>query len=131
MRKQPKGQSLIEAALLLPILLFVLLGFVNLALYGLVGLNASNAANYGARRGSVAQDDALTVAYGAAEAKLDQVSVGSYTVTVSGGGGRGNLIQITIGYQCPNFVPGLERLLNLPPGGFQGQTVSFFCQEGW
>ena len=131
MRKQPKGQSVIEAALLLPVFLYVFLGFVNLALYGLVGLNASNAAHYGARRGSVAQEDALAVAYEAAEAKLDQVSVGAYTVTVSGGGGRGNLIQITIDYQCPNFVPGLEKLLNLPPGGFQGRTVSFFRQEGW
>lgn len=126
-----KGQSLVEAALGMPLLLLVLLGIVNLAIYGLAGIHASNAANYGARRASVAQDNVQTVALNSTQAKLSQVSVGTYTVNVSGGGGRGNLIQITVGYQVPNFFGGLAGFFGGSSEELAGQTVSFFRQEGW
>ena len=126
-----RGQSLAEAAISFPILLFLLLGLINLAMYGLAGMNASNAANYGARQASVAQADVQTVALNSTRGKLDEVSVGTYTISVSGGGGRGNLIQITVGYQVPNFFGGLAGFFGGSSEEMQGQTVSYFRQEGW
>ena len=132
MRLGQKGQSLVEAAVGFPLLLLILLGLINLAMLGIAGMNASNAANYGARRASVAQTDALTVALNSAQTKLAEVSVGTYAVTVSGGGGRGNLIQITIDYQVPNFFGGMSAFFGGSSSEFlQGQTVSYFRQEGW
>ncbi|MBS1250663.1 MAG: hypothetical protein MAG431_02257 [Chloroflexi bacterium] len=115
----------------MPILLLVLLGIVNLAMYGLAGINASNAANYGARQASVAHDNVQAIALGSTQAKLAQVSVGSYSVSVSGGGGRGNLIQITVGYQVPNFFSGMAGFFGASSDELRGQTVSYFRQEGW
>ena len=126
-----KGQSLVEAAVGMPILLLILLGIVNLAMYGLAGMNASNAANYGARQASVAQANVQVVALNSTQAKLSQVSVGTYTVNVSGGGGRGNLIQITVGYEVDNFFGGLAGFFGGSSEELRGQTVSFFRQEGW
>lgn len=126
-----RGQSLAEAAIGFPVLLLITLGLINLAMYGFAGMNASNAANYGARQASVAQTDAQTVAYNSTQAKLNAVSVGTYTVSVSGGGGRGNLIQITVGYQVPNFFGGMAGFFSGESGEMQGQTVSYFRQEGW
>ncbi len=131
MTKKEKGQSLIEAAIGMPILLLLLLGLINLSIYGLAGMNASNAANYGARRASVAQSDVHVVAMNSTQAKLSQVSVGTYAVSVSGGGGRGNLIQITVGYEVPNFFGGLTRFFGGSSEEMRGQTVSYFRQEGW
>lgn len=126
-----KGQSLVEAAVGIPLLLLVLLGIINLALYGLAGMNASNAANYGARQASVAQADVLAVALNSTEDKLSQVSVGSYSVQVSGGGARGSLIQIRVQYRVPNFLGGMAQFFSGSAQEFQGETVSYFRQEGW
>jgi len=126
-----KGQSLVEAAVGFPLLLLILLGIINIAMYGLAGMNASNAANYGARQASVAQANVQVVALNSAQAKLDQVSVGTYTVTVSGGGGRGNLIQITVDYQVPNFFGGMMGFFGGSSEELSSQTASYFRQEGW
>ena len=40
-----------EAALVLPVLLLISLGLVNLGILGFAAINAGNAANYGARHG--------------------------------------------------------------------------------
>ena len=127
-----KGQSLVEAAVGLPILLLILLGIINLALYGMAGMNASNAANYGARRASVAQANAPAIALSSTQAKLAEVPIGDYQVTVTGGGRRGDLIQITVHYQVPNFLGALGSLFSAgPQSEIAGYTASFFRQEGW
>ncbi|MEA2008492.1 MAG: TadE/TadG family type IV pilus assembly protein [Chloroflexota bacterium] len=126
-----KGQSLVEAAVGIPILLLTLLGIINLAMFGLAGMNASNAANYGARQASVAQSNVQAIALGNTQAKLSEVSVGTYTVTVSGGGERGDLIRIMVDYQVTNFFGGLAGFFGGSSDELRGQTVSYFRQEGW
>ncbi len=126
-----KGQSLIEAAVGTPILLLVLLGIINLAMFGIAGMNASNAANYGARRASVAQSNVQTVALSNTQSKLAEVPVGTYSVNVSGGGERGSLIQIAVSYQVPNFFGGIASLFGGSSEDMRSQTVSYFRQEGW
>ncbi len=121
-----------EAALALPILLLVSLALVNLALLGYAALNASNAAEYGARMGSVAITNAHGVAYSAALDKVNAASVGTYTVTVSGGTTPGTRIQVLVTYTVPNFFGGLARLFGVnTPAQFQGTARAYFRKEGW
>lgn len=131
-RKKNQGQSLTEAAFALPLIVLVLMGIINMGVYGLVGMNASNAANYGARRASVAQTNVQAKALSYTEARLAQVSIGTYEVTVTGGGGRGELIQILVHYHIPNYLSGLMAIFHPSPQMiWEGYTVSYFRQEGW
>ena len=75
--------DLAQFAFVAPLLVLVSLGLINLALYGMAGVNANNAANYGARVGSVAQTAVLQTAVGAANAKLATTSFGDYAVSAS------------------------------------------------
>ncbi len=53
-----------EAVFVLPVLLLVTFGLINLAMVGFAGLSAANAANYGARMASVAQANQAGIAVG-------------------------------------------------------------------
>jgi hypothetical protein len=132
-QRKEKGQSLTEAAVALPVVLLVLMGVINIALYGLAGMNASNAANYGARQASVAvPPNGPSTALNSTTAKLAQVPVGTYQVNVSGGGGRGSMIQVEVRYSVPNYLSGLMSLFSSStPTEWTGTTVSWFRQEGW
>jgi len=50
-----KGDSFAESAIVLPIILLVTIALMNLSMAGFASVNANNAANYGARVGSVHQ----------------------------------------------------------------------------
>lgn len=121
-----------EAALALPVLLLVSLALVNLALLGFAAVNAGNAAEYGARLGSVALADQAGAAYAAALAKVNAVQVGSYTVSVSGGGRPGSRIEVAVTYRVPNYFGGLARMFGVNmPSYFQGTARAYFRREGW
>jgi hypothetical protein len=121
-----------EAALALPVLLLVSLALVNLALLGFAAVNAGNAAEYGARLGSVALADQAGAAYAAALAKVNAVQVGSYTVSVSGGGQPGSRIEVAVTYRVPNYFGGLARMFGVTmPSYFQGTARAYFRREGW
>jgi hypothetical protein len=131
-RRLWRRAELDEAAFALPLLLLVSLGLVNLALLGFAAINAGNAANYGARMGSVAQSAPAHAAIAAAQSKLSAVRVGSYAVSVSGDGQPGSLIRVQVTYRVPNYFGALARLFGLStPAEFQGQANAFFRQEGW
>jgi len=122
----------VQAALTLPVILLVTLGLVNMAMLGIAGINANNAANYGARRGSVAQQNAQEIAAAGAWEKINQAPVGSYSVSVMGGGGRGSRIAVLVTYQVPNFFGGLGSFFGRESTAvFQKEVVSYFRQEGW
>ncbi len=127
-----KRAELDEAAFALPVLLLVSLALVNLALLGFAAVNASNAAEYGARMGSVAQSAQASVAAQQASAKVSAVRVGTYAVSVSGGGQPGSRIEVRVTYQVPNYFGALARLFGVNlPGQFQGTARAYFRQEGW
>lgn len=122
----------VQAALTLPVILLVTLGLVNMALLGIAGINANNAANYGARRGSMAQRDVTSIAGAAAWEKINQAPVGTYSVSVAGGGGRGSRIAVQVSYQVPNFFGGLGTFFGRESSPmFEKEVVSYFRQEGW
>ncbi len=127
-----KRAELDEAAFALPVLLLVSLALVNLALLGFAAVNAGNAAEYAARIGSVALSNPAGEAYSAALAKVNAVRVGSYTVSVSGGGSPGSRIEVAVTYRLPNYFGGLARLFGVNTSSqFQGTARAYFRQEGW
>lgn len=127
-----KRAELDEAALTLPVLILVSLALVNLAMLGFAAINAANAAEYGARMGSVAITNVHQRAYAAAWSKVHAAAVGSYTVSVSGGTAPGTLVQVAVTYTVPNYFGGLARLFGVSTSTqFQGTARAYFRKEGW
>ena len=127
-----KGQSMVETAIVLPPVLLVMFAMINLALAGFASVNASNAANYGARVASVAQHNQAGIAMAAAQEMVDQAMVGEYRVSAGGGGRRGAQIVVSVDWSVPNFFGGLAAVFG---GNFsseiEGMARASFRQEGW
>lgn len=131
-RMTSRRAELDEAAFALPVLLLVSLALVNMALLGFAAVNASNAAEYGARMGSVALNNQAAAAYSAAQGKVAAVQVGTYAVSVSGGGSPGARVDVAVTYRVPNYFGGIARLFGASaPNQFQGTARAYFRQEGW
>jgi hypothetical protein len=129
--RDPRAE-LEEAALVLPLLLLVSLALVNMAMLGFAAVNAGNAANYGARMGSVAQSNPAGVAIDSAYQMLSAAPVGTYSVSVAGGGLPGDVVAVRVRYTVPNYFGGLAALFGIPfPGEFTHTATSYFRQEGW
>jgi hypothetical protein len=126
------GGELDEATLVLPLLLLVSLGLVNLAILGFSAVNAGHAANYGARMGSVAQSNPAGVAAASAYQMLSAIPVGEYSVSVSGSGLPGDSLTVRVTYSVPNYFSGLAGFFGVStPGSFGSTVSSTFRQEGW
>ena len=121
-----------EAALVLPVLLLISVGLVNLAILGFAAVNAGNAANYGARMGSVAQSDPSGIAAASAYQMLSAAPVGTYAVSVSGSGLPGDLLIVQVSYTVPNYFAGLAGFFGVNTAqDFTNTAKSYFRQEGW
>ncbi len=121
-----------EFALVLPVLLLVTFGLINLAMLGYAGMAANNAANYGARMASVAQYNQAGMAQSYANSMLNGVTVGTYSVTVLGGGSPGSIVRVQVQYTVPNYFQSLASMFGMPtPANFTGTARSDFRQEGW
>jgi len=128
-----KGDSFAESAIVLPIILLVTIALMNLSMAGFASVNANNAANYGARVGSVHQQGPAAAAYAAAQQSISYASVGDYTVSVSGGGFPGSQINVQVGWSVPNIMGGLLDYLGGSDLGadIRGDATAVFRQEGW
>ena len=129
-----KGMEMVEAVVTLPIALFVLVAIVNLgfALYALQAVQ--NAANYGARMGSVAQDCRSCAAYAAALAQIRQTAVrNSAAQILAPGGVVGSTLRIKVTGEVPNLMGPLLALLGGPDlgGPIQVAGEASFRAEGW
>lgn len=127
-----KGTAMAEAAITLPVMVLLTLAMINVSMAWFVAVAAGNAANYGARIGSVAQSNCIAYSIAAAETRLDAVNVGSYSVSASGGGFRGAQVVVSVDWVVPNY---LGSLISYAGGGtpsnFSGTAISTFRQEGW
>jgi len=126
------GNAMAETAVVLPVVLVLTFALVNFAIAGYASTAAANAANYGARVGSVAQKNAVGMAAAAANASLSKIGIGEYSVSASGGGGRGAQVLVNVNWSVPNYIGSLLSLLG--GGGsveFKGSVQSTFRQEGW
>lgn len=126
------GDEFAQTAIVMPVLVFASLALINLTMAGFASVNANNAANYGARVGSVHQQEPGSASYQAAMQSINYAKIGDYSVSVTGGGFPGAQIQVAVTWTVPNFLGGLASFL----GGsldqdFTGTSVSVFRQEGW
>ena len=113
-------------------MILVSLGMANLALASYCGVAATNAANYGARVGSVSQENPAGRAIAAAQTHAAQTGVGEYTASAYGGGKRGSQIVVEVHWQFDNWFQGILAFVGgSSPGTFQGDARSTFRQEGW
>jgi len=121
-----------EAAITLPVVVLLTFAMVNLAMAWYAAVAASNAANYGARVGSVSQADPIGTAVAAAQVRLDSITVGTYSISGSGGGFRGAQVNVVVDWAVPNYIGSLITYIG---GGdqmnFAGTALSTFRQEGW
>jgi len=121
-----------EAAITLPVVILLTFAMINLSMAWFVAVAASNAANYGARVGSVSQVSPIAYSIAAALERLDAVDVGSYSVSASGGGYRGAQVVVAVNWEVPNYLGTLVSYLGGgSPLNFSGTAVSTFRQEGW
>jgi len=116
-----------QAALVIPLMAILTVAMISFGGAAFVANNAANAANHGARVGSVYQQGAAEAAYSAALRSANAQSIGQYAVTVAGGGRPGATISVRVDWRFPNL---LGPLIGLGPF-FSGNTMSTFRQEGW
>ena len=121
-----------EAAITLPVVVLLTFAMINLSLAWYAANAASNAANYGARVGSVSQTSPVGSSIAAAQGQLGSIGIGSYSVTGSGGGSRGAEITVTVDWSVPNYMGTLvQYFVGGGPISFHGTALSSFRQEGW
>jgi Flp pilus assembly protein TadG len=131
-RESQRGTAALEMAIAIPMVLLLSLGMANLALTAYCSVAAANAANYGARVGSVSQQNPAGRAIAAAEGHANQTGIGEYTVSAYGGGRRGSQIVVEVHWEFDNWFGGLMSFFGGSlPGQFQGNARSTFRQEGW
>lgn len=130
--RSKRGTSMVEAAITLPVVVLLTFALVNMAMAGYAAVAASNAANYGARVGSVSQTNQINRAVAAAQEKIDQTGIGDYLIYATGGGSRGAQIVVTVQWTVPNYIGGLMSLMGTAEfSTISGTAESTFRQEGW
>lgn len=129
----PRGQALAETALVVPLLLLLMLGLINLGLVAFAANHAKNAAQYGARLGSVAQADPGGVATQAASQQVATAPIGEYAISLlASGGQRGDPLLVRVHWRVPNYLSGLLGLFGANSAThWEGDADAVFRQEGW
>jgi len=122
-----------EAAITTPVIVLLMVCIMNFGMVAYASQAAENAANYGARRGSVAQRDPAGTAASAAAYVAERALVGEYAVAVVAPGGiAGTELGIRVTYRVPNLMAPLAGLFpGLRQSDFTGNATAIFRQEGW
>jgi hypothetical protein len=127
-----RGDEFAESAIAFPMVILLVMAMINLSLAGFASVNAANAANYGARVGSVYQQGSAGAAYSAAQESISRAPIGSYQVVVSGGGFPGATLLVSVTWNVPNYMAPIMAFFGSSSAGKLGGTASAtFRQEGW
>ena len=127
-----RADQFAQTAIVLPVVMLATMGLFDMTMAGFASVNANNAANYGARIGSVTQRGAGGAAYEGALSSIAHAEVGDYTVNVSGGGHPGAQIAVTVTWDVPNHMASIVTLWGgTADSQLSGTSVSTFRQEGW
>jgi hypothetical protein len=129
--KTGNGSNTIELAILLPLVLVLLVGMLQLGIY-MYGLSmVENAARNAGRAGSVAQACPVCEARSAAYLSLNGSAViSNFTVTILAPGGVvGSTVRIRVTAHIPMLVPGGDALGLGPLTTVTAEAT--FRQEGW
>lgn len=126
-----RGSSITEFAASVLMVLLMFLGMLQFGVYLWASSIVENAANYGARAGSVAQSCPACQASSAAQRALQgQPVIRNPSVSILAPGGVvGSTVRIRVTAEIPLFLPagdtlGLENLRTI-------QAEATFRQEGW
>jgi len=131
LRKRENGSNTIELAILLPLVLVLLIGMLQLGIY-MYGMSmVENAARNGARAGSVAQACPVCEAQSSAHASLTGSAViSNFSIAILAPGGVvGSTLKIRVTAHIPMLVPGGEALGLGPLMTVTAEAT--FRQEGW
>lgn len=111
--RSEKGQSLVEFALVLPLLLTILFGITDFGRIFLDYLTLDHASREGARMASVGGTDSQITS--TIDASLAGLDLSKRTITISPSGSRtsGSNVTITITYPIDYITPFIEDIL--PP----------------
>lgn len=121
--KNRRGQSLVETALVLPIILLILTGIIDFGLLFNNYLVVSNASREGARSAAIGStDDQIRTVVGTVAASLDSSRL-TVTITPDQTVGRstGVAVAVTVQYQYNMITPIIAAIV---PGPFQLQTTT-------
>lgn len=102
------GQSTVELALLLPVVVLLLLAVIQVGLLGRDVLLVAHAAREAARAAAVDADPGAARRAAAASSGLSEERL---EVRVTGRDGPGSRVRVVVDYQAPTAVPIVGRLL--------------------
>jgi Flp pilus assembly protein TadG len=129
-----RGAEMAEAAISIPVVLMVLVVAMSIARAGYAAMAARNAANYGARVGSVAGDNAKSYAEQAAYASLKQSGIqGDFSVDAEVWGyGDSSVVSVTVSWSSPTLLAAVCSMIGEGcPDKFSGVQRSVWRREGW
>ncbi len=131
--KNKRGLEVLEAVATIPVMLLILAAIVNLGMAIYAQQAAQNAANYGARMGSVAVACRSCAAYGAASESIGHSGVHNPGVQILAPGGVvGSTLRVRVTGEMPNLMGPLMALFG---GGLEGplkvSAEATFRAEGW
>lgn len=101
--RSQRGSAVVEFALVLPVLLLVVVGALQLIAVGRAQLQVTDAARRGAREAAVTSDDAVVGA--AVAASLPELDPRGVTTSVVREGGRGMPVRVAVVYVMPIIAP--------------------------
>jgi len=112
------GQSLLETAFLLPVLLLILAGALDLGRVFNAYIVLTNAAREGARYGTLHPTDLTGIRYWAKiEAQSGGITLQDAAITITTTGAPGTPIQVDIDYELPVIMTGILGITTVPIQG--------------
>ena len=121
MWKNEKGQSLVEFALLVPILILILMAVIEFGFMFNTYITINNASREGARLGSLGASDG-EVALRVLEASPN-LPAENFTISITPGNrNRGDMIRVSIQYDYQIITPIMSTVLN-PLIDIEAETV--------
>ncbi|MDQ6600274.1 TadE/TadG family type IV pilus assembly protein [Bacillus salipaludis] len=109
--KSEKGQSLVEFALILPILVLLLFGIIDFARIFHVYLTMDHAGREAARAASIGKDDSTIKSTAVSDASSIGLTADKVGVTPSGTKTSGSNISITITYPITFLTPVIGNIV--------------------
>jgi Flp pilus assembly protein TadG len=110
--KSERGQAIVETALIMPLLLMMLMGMVEMGRLSNAYLAVTHAARHGARYGAVGGSNSEIidkVKYAAVPLNVDNLSV---TISPETNRLTGNDLSITVAYPIELIIPVFSGLVN-------------------
>ena len=129
-----RGSNMAEAAITMPVVLLVMMFAINVSIAGAASVAATQAANYGARIGSVAIKDDQYYAMNAAQYAMNnsglRIDYSVYAnVTPYHNGGYS---YVAVYWKVPVYLSGLCDLFGGGcPKYFTGTSAATWKKEGW